>query len=110
MKSFDPALIAVLRSSGAPWPLGIVAQEHYDEEEFAELTLDQVHSLRRFTHAAETQPDFLSWRAADLPHPLCEFARACAKTPVLAWTIRTPGQAAAARRHADQIVFEGFVA
>jgi glycerophosphoryl diester phosphodiesterase len=110
LKSFDPALIAALRAARVPWPLGIVAQEHYDEEEFAGLSFAQRQSLGRFTHAGETQPDFLSWRATDLPHPLCEFARACAATPVMTWTIRTPEQATTARKHADQIVFEGFAA
>ncbi len=110
VKSFDPALIAALRATNAPWPLGIVSQADHDEEEWAGLSYAQVHELARFTHAAETRPDFLSWRARDLPNPLCEFARACAGTPVMTWTIRSPEQAEAARRHADQIVFEGFLA
>jgi glycerophosphoryl diester phosphodiesterase len=108
LKSFDPALIAVLRRKDAPWPLGMVAQGSYDD--FAELSDTQRFTLSRFTHVAETRPDFLSWRAADLPHPVCELARACAGVPVMTWTIRSPQQAAAARKHADQIVFEGFEA
>jgi glycerophosphoryl diester phosphodiesterase len=108
LKSFDPALIAVLRRMDAPWPLGIVAQEFYDD--FAGLSETQCITLTRFTHGAESKPDFLSWRAADLPHPVCELARACAGIPVMTWTIRSPEQAAAARKHADQIVFEGFEA
>jgi glycerophosphoryl diester phosphodiesterase len=108
LKSFDPALIAVLRRTDPHWPLGIVAQEAYDD--FAGLSETQCFALSRFTHAAETMPDFLSWRAADLPHPVCELARACAGIPVMTWTIRSAEQAAAARKHADQIVFEGFEA
>jgi glycerophosphoryl diester phosphodiesterase len=110
LKSFDPALIAFLRATKAPWPLGIVAQADYAEAEWAGLTASQCFALSRFIHAAETQPDFLSWRAADLPNPTCEFARACAGTPVMTWTIRSPEAEQAARRHADQIVFEGFMA
>lgn len=110
LKSFDPALIAALRALDSPWPLGIVAQSDYDEEEFLCLTPSQWRAITRFTHAAETRPDFLSWRAADLPAPLTAFARACAPTPVLTWTIRSEEQAALARRHADQIIFEGFEA
>jgi glycerophosphoryl diester phosphodiesterase len=108
LKSFDPALIAALRKTDARWPLGIVAQESYDD--FLELSHTQWFTLTRFTHVAETKPDFLSWRAADLPHPVCELARACAGIPVMTWTIRSPQQAATARKHADQIVFEGFEA
>ncbi len=110
VKSFDPALIAALRAMQAPWPLGIVAQAEYAEAEWAGLTASQCFTLSHFTHAAETQPDFLSWRAADLPNPTCEFARACAGMPVMTWTIRSPEAAQAARRYADQIVFEGFLA
>jgi glycerophosphoryl diester phosphodiesterase len=108
LKSFDPALIAALRAADAPWPLGIVAQSDYDEEEFSSLSPSQWRALMRFSHAAETRPDFLSWRAADLPAPLTAFARACTRTPVMTWTIRSPEQAATAREYADQIIFEGF--
>jgi glycerophosphoryl diester phosphodiesterase len=109
LKSFDPALIVALRRIDAPWPLGIVAQADYAEAEWAELSASRRFALSRFTHAGETRPDFLSWRATDLPNPTCEFARACAGTPVLTWTIRSPEAARAAREHADQIVFEGFL-
>ena len=108
LKSFDPALIAVLRTTDAHWPLGIVAQESYAD--FAGLSETQCITLSLFTHVAETKPDFLSWRAADLPHPLCELARACAGMPVMTWTIRSSEQAAAVKKYADQIVFEGFEA
>jgi hypothetical protein len=87
-----------------------VGQAHYDAQEFPGLSQAQCDGLSRFTHAFETRPDFLSWRASDLPQPMCELARACAGMPVMAWTIRSAEQAAAARRHADQIVFEGFAA
>jgi glycerophosphoryl diester phosphodiesterase len=110
LKSFDPALIAALRANAPRWPLGIVAQSDYDGDEFACLTPSQWRAMTRFTHAADTRPDFLSWRAADLPAPLTAFVRACAPTPVMAWTVRGEDQAEVVYRHADQIVFEGFVA
>ena len=110
LKSFDPALIARLRAGGAPWPLGVVAQSDYEDEEFDHLTSEQWEEVTRFTHAAATRPDFLSWRASDLPAPVVEVFRACAGLPVMSWTIRSPQQAQAARKHADQIVFEGFLA
>lgn len=108
LKSFDPALIAALRAKAPPWPLGIVAQSDYDEDEFACLTPSQWRAMTRFSHAADTKPDFLSWRAADLPTPLTSFIRACAPTPLMAWTVRAKDQAEVVYRHADQIVFEGF--
>lgn len=110
LKSFDPELIAALRERDAPWPLGIVAQNDYEGEEFERLTPSQWRALTRFTHAAATRPDFLSWRAVDLPVPLLEFGRACVDLPVMTWTIRSPQQAEVAYKHADQIIFEGFAA
>ena len=92
------------------WPLGIVAQSDYDDDDFRHLTPGQWRAMTRFTHAVETKPDFLSWRAADLPAAITAFARACTPVPVMTWTIRSPAQAEVAYRHADQIVFEGFVA
>ncbi len=109
LKSFDPALIAVLRAQNPPWPLGIVAQADYEDEDFENLSAAEKDRLVRFVHARETRPDFLSWRCSDLPNPTCELARACAKMPVISWTVRSAEQAAEVRRHANQIVFEGFL-
>jgi glycerophosphoryl diester phosphodiesterase len=108
LKSFDPSLITALRGQESPWPLGIVAQSDYEADEFGGFTPSLRQSLTRFTHAPETRPDFLSWRASDLPVAVTAFARACAGTPVMTWTIRSPEQAEIACRHADQIIFEGF--
>lgn len=109
LKSFDPTLIAVLRAQkNGPWPLGIVAQADYEDEDFENLSAAAKDGLARFVHVRETRPDFLSWRSSDLPNPTCELARACAKMPVMSWTVRSADQAAEVLRHADQIVFEGF--
>jgi glycerophosphoryl diester phosphodiesterase len=110
LKSFDPALIAVLRAGGAPWPLGVVAQADYEDADFARLSAQEKDGLARFVHARETRPDFLSWRCADLPSAPCEIFRACAGGPVMSWTVRSPAQAQRVLRGADQIVFEGFLA
>jgi glycerophosphoryl diester phosphodiesterase len=110
LKSFDPALIATLRARSPPWPLGMVAQADYEDEDFQNLPAAEKDRLARFVHARETQPDFLSWRRSDLPSAVCELARACIKMPVMSWTVRSPAQAEAVLRHADQIVFEGFAA
>jgi len=110
LKSFDPALIAALRAENAPWPLGMVAQADYDgDADFANLSAADKDALVRFVHAADTRPDFLSWRCGDLPHAVCQIARACAGMKVMSWTVRGAAQAEQVLRHADQIVFEGFL-
>ena len=106
-KSFDPEVIAFLRAGGCPRPLGVVAEASYDDPYFAALTPAQKRDCVAFLHVACTRPDFLSFRVDDLPHPAPTLMRALGAKPVIAWTVRSPAQWAAARAYADQAVFEG---
>ena len=108
IKSFDPAVIAHLRL-GAPCPLGIVAEASYDDPEWAALPGALRRDLAALTHFAQTRPDFLSYRVGDLPHAAPALFRAGLGLPVMTWTVRSPEQREAARRWADQMVFEGFL-
>jgi glycerophosphoryl diester phosphodiesterase len=109
LKSFDPAVIAHLRARGTRCPLGIVAEAHYDDPEWAELSVAQRFALANALHYRETQPDFLSYAVTDLPHAVPFLCRNGIGMPVMTWTVRTPEQRAIAAEHADQIVFEGFL-
>ena len=106
-KSFDPDVIAHLRATKCPRPLGIVAEASYADPYFAALTPAQKRDCAAFLHIGRTAPDFLSFRVDDLPHPTPTLLRALAAKPVMAWTVRSPAQWAAARAYADQAVFEG---
>jgi glycerophosphoryl diester phosphodiesterase len=108
-KSFDPDIIAYLRASGSPRPLGIVAEADYDDPYFAALSPAQKRDGRAFLHIGRTAPDFVSFRVDDLPHAIPTLMRALAAKPVMAWTVRRPEQWAAARLYADQAVFEGEI-
>ena len=113
IESFDPFLIARLRIDAAQMgmahiPLGIVAQAHYGEEDWPQLSSDQRREMTHFLHYPQTRPDFISWNVADLPHAVPFLARQGLRLPVTTWTIRTLDQERQARRWADQIVFEGF--
>ena len=108
-KSFDPDVVAYLRASGCPRPLGIVAEADYDDPYFAALTPAQKRDCRAFLHVGRTAPDFLSFRVDDLPHAVPTLMRALGGKPVMAWTVRRPEQWAAARLYADQAVFEGEI-
>lgn len=70
------------------------------------------HSDRdRLRAIADLEPlgcAFVSHDHADLARPLLADLRA-GGLPVLCWTIRSPAEEAAARRHADQITFEGYL-
>lgn len=108
LKSFDPAIIAHLRRTGAPAkiPLGIVAEANFDEPEWDFLPAEQKQSMARLLHRRETQPDFLSFAVRDLPHAV-HLARAVLRMPVITWAVCTPAQWEIARRYADQAIFEG---
>lgn len=113
IESFDPAMIAFLRdhaptASLGHIPLGIVAEAHYSEKEWPQLSPHQQREMTHFLHYPETRPDFISWNVADLPHAIPFLARQGLRLPVTTWTVRTPEQAQQARQWADQIVFEGF--
>ena len=110
LKSFDPAVLVHLRETAAlssPLPLGMVAEAHYDDPEWAFLSKETRRMLVSFTHVGETRPDFLSFHVNDLPHAATSLFRKALGRPVMAWTVRTAVQRSAAVAWADQIVFEG---
>jgi glycerophosphoryl diester phosphodiesterase len=107
-KSFDPAIMAHLRSAGRREPLGIVAEAEYHDPEWDGLSADRKRDLAAFLHVAETRPDFVSYSVGDLPHAVPHLCRVGMGLPVMAWTVRTPEQRQRAANWADQMVFEGF--
>jgi glycerophosphoryl diester phosphodiesterase len=114
LESFDPVVMAhLLRHRSAlrltHVPLGMVAQAHYDRpsDEWAHLSPDSRQSLAQFLHYADTQPEFLSYGVADLPHAVPHLCRAGLGIPVTIWTVRNVDQRALALKWGDQIVFEG---
>ena len=108
LKSFDPAVLVHLRASGAPCPLGLVAQARYDDEEWASLPQEQRASFADLRDFPLARPDFLSWNLGDLPHAVPMLCRAAAGMPVMTWTVRSQADLTRGRAWADQIIFEGF--
>ena len=108
IKSFDPRVIAHLRSRHWAGPLGIVAEAGYDDPEWGELTPQTKRDLSQVLHFGETRPDFLSYHVGDLPHAVPYLCRTAIGIPVMTWTVRTPEQRQRAATWADQMVFEGF--
>lgn len=108
LKSFDPAVLVHLRAAGAACPLGLVAQAHYDDEEWANLPQDQRASFADLRDFPLAQPDFLSWNLGDLPHAVPLLCRQAVGMPVMTWTARSKEDLSRGRLWADQIIFEGF--
>ena len=107
-KSFDPAVVAALRALAPDLPRGIVAESRYEHPDWATLAPAQKHAMGNLLHLAETAPDFLSWRVADLPSAAPFLCRHLGRMPVMTWTVRTEEDRSRAAAHADQMVFEGF--
>ncbi len=112
-KSFDQDLVAYLRlrrphtRSGAPCPVGALAQAAYDDPAWDALRPDQKRDWTDFDHYDLARPDFLSWNVDDLPHKIPFLVKELTGAPILAWTVRNARQRKAAHVWADQIVFDG---
>ncbi|MFN4143209.1 glycerophosphodiester phosphodiesterase family protein [Aestuariivirga sp.] len=108
LMSFDPDAVAAVRRLSPQTIRGIVAERAFDSY-YDALPLAKQIELRTFSHVERTRPDFVSFYFDELPWAPVSALRASGK-PVITWTIRSPQQAWRARRHSDQITFEGFLA
>jgi len=106
--SFDPDQVVALREIMPKLTRGIVAQRTYDDGYWEKLTQAQRDSMLHLKHGLRTQPHFVAYWVQQLPAPAPWIARNLLGCPLLAWTVRTPEQRAAAARYADQMIFEGF--
>ncbi|UTD28794.1 glycerophosphodiester phosphodiesterase family protein [Bradyrhizobium sp. WD16] len=107
--SFDPDQVLALRELAPSLPRGIVAQRSYDDAYWTELPADKRRGMLHLRHGLRTQPHFVAYWIEQLPAPAPWIARNIFGCPLLTWTVRTPAQRARAARHADQIIFEGFL-
>jgi len=100
--------LIALRRVGQTAPLGIITYG-YDEPAWeGQLAGWKRFVLRHLLHWPLTRFDFISCRNVSLDLPAVRLFRALGM-PVTSWTIKSPADATAALRRADQIVFEGFL-
>jgi glycerophosphoryl diester phosphodiesterase len=107
--SFDPDQVLALREKLPRRPRGIIAQRTYDDEYWQKLRPEQRRSMLDLRHAWRTRPHFVAFWIEQLPAFAPWIARHVFGLPLLTWTVRTPEQRQRAVRHADQMIFEGFV-
>jgi glycerophosphoryl diester phosphodiesterase len=107
--SFDPDQVMALKEIAPKLIRGIIAQRTYDDEYWTKLSAAQKHAMLALRHGFRTQPHFVAYWVNELPAPAPWIARNLFGCALLTWTVRTPEQRARAARHADQMIFEGFV-
>jgi glycerophosphoryl diester phosphodiesterase len=107
--SFDPDQVMALRELMPQLPRGIIAERTYEEADWPEATPAQRRGMLHLRHGWRTRPHFVAYWVDDLPAAAPWIARNIFGCPLLTWTVRTPEQRATAARHADQMIFEGFV-
>jgi glycerophosphoryl diester phosphodiesterase len=100
-------LIAALRVRAPALTRGIVAEGNRSHAAGGFLGTALASPTRHYG-LFRVRPQFIAFAVDDLPHPLPAIARNFFGLPVLAWTVRTPLQERAAKRYADQIIFEVF--
>jgi glycerophosphoryl diester phosphodiesterase len=107
--SFDPDQVLALRELIPSRARGIVAEREYTQAEWPEASDQQRRGMTHLRHAFRTRPHFVAYWVNELPAAAPWIARHVFGLPLLTWTVRTPEQRANAARHADQMIFEGFV-
>ncbi len=85
----------------------MVAEASYDGPAWDFLTEEQKRACADWEELMRSQPDFLSFNVDDLPHKTPFFMKQLYGLPVMTWTVRNAAQREAARKWADQIIFEG---
>jgi glycerophosphoryl diester phosphodiesterase len=107
--SFDPDQVLALRELMPQLPRGIIAERRYDAADWPQATPAQRRGMLHLRHAFRTRPHFVAYWVDELPAAAPWIARNIFGCPLLTWTVRTPEQRANAARHADQMIFEGFL-
>lgn len=108
LMSFNPSMVAKVAKLSPDTPRGIIgcAWRKIDEPH---VPVDRRAELATIPGFKEIDADFLSHDHTDLDSPRVEQLKAQG-VPILCWTIRSPEQERQARKIADNITFEGYVA
>jgi len=106
VQSFNPDSVAWFVENAPAFTRGQIAQNFISRPERG-LGWRQRLGWGKLWSCAVSQPHFISYNVRDLPGPATRNVRR-QRIPLLCWTVRTPQQAAIARRYADSFIFEGF--
>ncbi|SNY93918.1 glycerophosphoryl diester phosphodiesterase [Cohaesibacter sp. ES.047] len=104
---FSPQSVARLKSL-TDRPRGILSLDYSKSKAEEDLGKADPYALTHMLHVMETEPDFISYNAADLPMPGVDLLKAIYDLPVICWTIKSPESQKNALQHCDQVTFEGY--
>jgi glycerophosphoryl diester phosphodiesterase len=107
LMSFNPHSIAEMARLCPDLPRGLTTSA-FDPDDWAPVPADRCAALREIGDYDRVEASFISHEAADLDRP--RVAQIKAKAPVLCWTITSAAAEAHARRIADNVTFEGYLA
>jgi glycerophosphoryl diester phosphodiesterase len=104
--SFDPDLVAALKSHAPGLPRGIVAERWYRYRDWDFLSFGRKQSLGLLLHVFRTQPHFVAYAQFDLPAIAPLIARFLFGMRLLTWTVRTEKERARVSKWVNQLIFE----
>jgi glycerophosphoryl diester phosphodiesterase len=107
LMSFNPHSIAEMARLCPSIPRGLTTSA-FDPEDWAPVPADRCAALREIGDFDRVGASFISHEAADLDRP--RVAEIKATAPVLCWTIASQTAETKARRVADNVTFEGYLA
>ena len=109
LMSFDPAVMAIVRSLAPTVPRGIVSGSYSGSGWWSrKISRKRAQALRNFLESGPAAPDFYAYQVDALPTPVTEYVRQVSGLPLFTWTVRTAKQRRIAEAWADAMIFEGF--
>lgn len=104
VQSFNPLTLQWFAHNAPDVPRGLLSGGFEDEDMNPMLR----EKLRNLEMADIAEPHFVGYDVRLLPFdPVTRLRRS--GVPVLGWTVRSPQAEAEARRHCDNVIFEGYV-
>lgn len=104
IESFNPMMVRWFRKHAPHYIRGILSKK-FEKGEVASALRFPLSSL--FTNCL-CRPDFIAYQHSDHTQPFFRICRLL-RPMTVAWTVRTPDEAKAIKRHFDTIIFEGFL-
>lgn len=109
LMSFDPVVMAEMRSLAPDVPRGIVAGIYEGDGWWRDkLGAERAHRLSHLLESGPAAPAFYSYHIKSLPTPVTEYVRKVQGLPVVCWTVRTADERARAALWSDAPTFEGY--